>query len=87
MEEYSEVHRLSFDLETTGLDPHVCRIFQIGVKDNRGFQHVLSIDGDNDDDLDAREGEAITTFFKIIYDQKLIFFSLFLFFTKYILQN
>ena len=66
MEEYSEVHRLSFDLETTGLDPHVCRIFQIGVKDNRGFQHVLSIDGDNDDDLDAREGEAITTFFKII---------------------
>ena len=66
MEEYSEVHRLSFDLETTGLDPHVCRIFQVGVKDNRGFQHVLSIDGDNDDDLDAREGEAITTFFKII---------------------
>jgi DNA polymerase elongation subunit (family B) len=30
------------------------------------FQHVLSIDGDNDDDLDARESEAITTFFKII---------------------
>ena len=66
MEEYDDVHRLSFDLETTGLDPHVCRIFQIGVKDNRGFQHVLSIDGDNDDDLDARESEAITTFFKII---------------------
>lgn len=66
MEEYNEVHRLSFDLETTGLDPHVCRIFQIGVKDNRGFQHVLSIDGDNDDDLDARESEAIVTFFKII---------------------
>lgn len=66
MEEYDDVHRLSFDLETTGLDPHVCRIFQIGVKDNRGFQHVLSIDGNNDDDLDARESEAITTFFKII---------------------
>ena len=70
MEEYDDVHRLSFDLETTGLDPHVCRIFQIGVKDNRGFQHVLSIDGDNDDDLDARESEAIITFFKIIHHLK-----------------
>ena len=66
MEDYNEVHRLSFDLETTGLDPHVCRIFQIGVKDNRGFQHVLSIDGNDDESLDARESEAIVTFFKII---------------------
>ena len=70
MEDYDEVHRLSFDLETTGLDPHINRIFQIGVKDNRGFQHVLSIDGDNEDDLDSREAEAITTFFKIIHHLK-----------------
>jgi DNA polymerase elongation subunit (family B) len=66
MEEYDDVHRLSFDLETTGLDPHINRIFQIGVKDNKGFQHVLSIDGDDEDELDARESEAIITFFKII---------------------
>lgn len=66
MEDYDEVHRFSFDLETTGLDPHIERIFQIGMKDNRGFQHVLSINGDNDDELDEREKEAIITFFKVI---------------------
>jgi DNA polymerase elongation subunit (family B) len=66
MEEYDEVHRLSFDLETTGLDPHTSRIFQIGVKDNREFQHVLSIDGETQDEIDTREAEAIITFFQII---------------------
>jgi DNA polymerase elongation subunit (family B) len=66
MKEYDDVHRLSFDLETTGLDPHINRIFQIGVKDNKGFQHVLSIDGNDEDGLDGRESEAIITFFKII---------------------
>jgi DNA polymerase I len=66
MEDYHEVHRFSFDLETTGLDPHVERIFQIGMKDNRGFQHVISINGETDEELDEREIEAITTFFKVI---------------------
>ena len=67
MDEYNDVHRLSFDLETTGLDPKHSRIFQIGVKDNREFQHVLSIDGDDEETLLRREAEAITTFFKIIH--------------------
>ena len=66
IDEYEDVHRLSFDLETTGLDPNNSRIFQIGVKDNRGFQHVLSIDGETRRDLRVKEGEAIKTFFKII---------------------
>jgi DNA polymerase I len=66
MEDYHEVHRFSFDLETTGLNPHIERIFQIGMKDNRGFQHVISINGETDEELDERETEAITTFFKVI---------------------
>ncbi len=70
MDEYDDVHRLSFDIETTGLDPKQCRIFQIGVKDNRGFQHVLSIDGGTRRELRQREGEAINTFFKIIHHLK-----------------
>jgi len=41
IDEYDDVHRVSFDLETTGLDPLQHRIFQIGIKDNRGFQHIL----------------------------------------------
>ena len=66
MEYYSEIHRLSFDLETTGLEPYNSRIFQIGVKDNREFQHILTIDGEDEDIKDSREREAIITFFQII---------------------
>jgi DNA polymerase I len=68
MEEYKEVHRFSFDLETTGLDPTnpKNRIFQIGMKDNRGFEHILEIDGDTRRELREREAEAIITFFKVI---------------------
>jgi len=66
MEDYSEIHRLSFDLETTGLDPHNSRIFQIGTKDNRGFQHILTIEDGDEEVVNSREREAITTFFQII---------------------
>jgi len=70
LDDYEEVHRVSFDLETTGLYPKKDRIFQIGVKDNRGFQHVLSINGETRRELRSREAEAITTFFKIIHHLK-----------------
>ena len=66
MDEYDDVHRFSFDLETTGLDPKTCRIFQVGMKDNRDFQHVLSINGDTEEEINDKESEAITTFFKVI---------------------
>jgi DNA polymerase elongation subunit (family B) len=67
MEDYEDIHRLSYDIETTGLFPETSRIFQIGVKDNKGFQHVLSIEGEEGSpELLEREAEAIITFFKII---------------------
>lgn len=66
MDDYDDIHRFSFDIETTGLDPNVSRIFQIGMKDNRDFTHVLSIEGETDREIDTREAEAITTFFKVI---------------------
>ena len=66
MEDYSEIHRLSFDLETTGLDPHNSRIFQIGTKDNRDFQHILTIEDGEEEIVNSREREAIVTFFQII---------------------
>jgi DNA polymerase elongation subunit (family B) len=66
MDEYNDVHRLSFDLETTGLDPRQSRIFQIGLKDNNYFQYVISIDGETEEELDQKEGEAIIMFFRII---------------------
>lgn len=38
---YEQLHRLSFDLETTSLDPQRGRIFLVALRDNRGFEQIL----------------------------------------------
>ena len=47
-EEYDDIHRFVFDLETTSLVPEQGRIFMIGMKDNRGYERVIEIP-DNDE--------------------------------------
>jgi len=63
LEEYKDVHRLTFDIETTGLRPEISRVFAIGVRDNRGFEIVLEADKLDDDDSERR---LIQDFFNII---------------------
>lgn len=63
-EDYNEVHRLTFDIETTGLDPLTCSIFKIGIKDNQGFEHVLKINSEE------QELESIRTMFQIVNELK-----------------
>ena len=41
---YDDLVRMQFDLETQGLDPKVHKIEQIGIRTNKGFEKVLSID-------------------------------------------
>ena len=65
-EDYDNLHKFYFDLETTGLDPYVDRIFSIGIKDNKGFEHILEIDNDDEEILKELEIEAIDTFFSLI---------------------
>jgi DNA polymerase elongation subunit (family B) len=60
-EDYNQIHKLVFDLETTGLDPATARIFLIGMKDNRGFEHLIKTDLD-----DESERDAIMLFFALI---------------------
>lgn len=64
-EKYDEVHRLQFDIETTGLDPNIDRIFLIGIKDNRGFEKVLEVTEKNNDKY---ERNLIKEFFLAIRD-------------------
>jgi len=40
---FDDLHRLQFDLETTGLDPAHDRIFLVAVRDNRGRARVLDV--------------------------------------------
>jgi DNA polymerase, archaea type len=40
---FDDLHRLQFDLETTGLHPTKDRIFLVAVRDNRGLECVLDV--------------------------------------------
>lgn len=66
IEDYDDVHRFQFDLETEGLMPSRNAIFQIGVRDNRGLEGVLETIGDTPVDKRNSERENIEKFFKII---------------------
>ncbi|HEX8671723.1 MAG TPA: ribonuclease H-like domain-containing protein [Longimicrobium sp.] len=46
---FDDLHRLQFDLETTGLDATRDRIFMIAVRDPSGETHVLEAAGRGDD--------------------------------------
>ena len=64
IENYSDVHRLMFDIETTGLDPETNEIILIGLKDNRGLQMTISAFGEDG------EKNCIEKFWNVIRDLK-----------------
>jgi len=66
-EKYDEIHRIQFDIETTGLEPENSRIFLIGIKDNRGYERVLEVNKKNDD---YEEKRLIYSFFIELNDIK-----------------
>tara|TARA_B110000858_G_scaffold57973_1_gene67493 strand:+ start:2046 stop:4892 length:2847 start_codon:yes stop_codon:yes gene_type:complete len=59
-EEYDDITRLVFDLETTSLEPKDGRIFMIGIKTNKGYQKVIECS------TEEQERNGIIQFFKII---------------------
>lgn len=64
-EEYKDVHKLTFDIETTGLRHQISRVFAIGVRDNRGFETILEVDKLNDDESEIK---LIEKFFNLIQE-------------------
>ena len=52
---FDQLHRMQFDLETTGLDPERDRIFMIAVRDQTGVAELLEATGEGD----AAEAELI----------------------------
>ena len=63
-ENYEEVTRLVYDLETTALEPKDGRIFMIGIKTNKGYHRVIECMDE------AEEKNAIIEFFKVINELK-----------------
>ena len=66
MDDYDDVHRFQFDLETEGLFASKNAIFQIGVRDNKGLEGVLETIGGTPSEKRNSERENIEKFFKII---------------------
>lgn len=64
IDDYSDVYRFVFDIETTGLEPEKNTIILIGVKDNRGLQKTISAFGEDG------EKKCIEEFFNIIREKK-----------------
>ncbi len=76
-DDYDELLKMTFDLETTGLDVNKDRIIQFGIKFNRpfyghpnGFEKILTVVGDSEEDKDACELMCIDEMIKIIYTFK-----------------
>lgn len=73
-DDYNQILRMTFDLETTGLNTKKDRIKQLGIKFNRpfynhpnGFQRIFNLQGTTKEEKDKSELEIIENFFKIIY--------------------
>jgi len=45
-ENYDDLVRLIFDIESQGLNPETCGITQMGVRTNKGFQKLYSVEGE-----------------------------------------
>ena len=66
-DDYDQVYRLVFDLETEGLDPKKHRLNQIGIRTNRGFEKILTVEGNTKEEKDYSELFNIDLFLRIIY--------------------
>ena len=63
---YNDLHRMTFDLETQGLNPKIHRIEQIGIHTNRGYDKVIAIEGDSEEEKDKNEMEGIEEAMRIM---------------------
>jgi DNA polymerase elongation subunit (family B) len=63
-EEYNDITRFGFDLETTALEPKDGRIFMIGMKTNKGFLKVIECKDEDD------ERSGLVEFFRTIDELK-----------------
>ncbi len=63
-EEYNDITRFVFDLETTALEPKDGRIFMIGIKTNKGYRKVIECSDEE------QERNGLIEFFNIIEEIK-----------------
>ena len=68
-ENYDDLKRFLFDLETQGLNPRVHAIDQIGMRTNKGFEKIITITGEGEE-RKKNELKAIDEFLRTIAIEK-----------------
>ena len=68
-DDYDDLVRMEWDLETEGLDPTKDAISQIGIRTNKGYKRIITVEGSGNERLN-NELKAIRTFFDIIREIK-----------------
>ena len=68
-ENYDDLKRFLFDLETQGLNPRIHAIDQIGMRTNKGFERIITIKGEGEE-RKRNELLAIDEFLKTIAIEK-----------------
>lgn len=75
--DYDDIVRLIFDLETTGLNTKKDKIIQLGVRLNRpipgrpnGFEKIFTVEGNTEEERKKSELKVIDVMFRIIYTFK-----------------
>lgn len=64
-DDYDQLLRIEFDLETEGLDPQKDCISQIGIRTNKGFEQIIPVLGEGEEKRN-NEIKALEQFFRII---------------------
>lgn len=64
-DDYNELVRVQWDLETTGLNGKEETIDQIGIRSNKGFERILTIEGKGAEKMDSQYN-AMEEFFRAI---------------------
>ena len=65
---YDDLKRMSFDLETEGLNPRKHHISQIGIRTNKGYEKIIPITGSTIEEKERNELNAIKECVQIIAD-------------------
>lgn len=66
---YDDLKRLQFDIETDGLNPEIHGINQIGIRTNKGFERIITVTGVGQERRD-NEIKAIIEFVSILASEK-----------------
>ena len=67
---YDDLKRMSFDLETEGLNPRKHHISQIGIRTNKGYEKIITITGSTIEEKERNELNAVNEFVQIIADEQ-----------------